>query len=307
MRAVVESRLRAPCVRGKVRDVYTISETELALIATDRVSAFDVVLPTPLPGKGVLLTSIAEFWLGWIESRGLARTHLISTDADRLPDRLFEPGGTARGDLVGRTTIARRAEVLPIEFVVRGYLEGSGWREYSSSGRVCGHRLPPGLARCGRLPEPILTPATKAAAGAHDENITESDAASSIGAARYEQARAIALRIFREASAYAEARGLILADTKFEFGIDPEEPDSGPIVVDEALTPDSSRFWPADGYAPGKPQPSFDKQYVRAYLEQLVAQGRWNRSPPGPELPGDIVSGTLERYREAVERLTVGA
>lgn len=302
-----ESALDLPGRRlGKVRDTYELPGGELLIVATDRISAFDVILPTPIPGKGVLLTRVAAFWLRWIEERGLCRTHLLSTDAGDIPGSAFSPGATARETLLGRVTIGRRCRVIPIECVVRGYLEGSGWREYSASGSVCGVRLPEGLGQCERLPEPIFTPATKAESG-HDENITFEEACDRVGAETMERLRDRSLAIYREAAAHALDRGIIIADTKFEFGLpldDHGEPSGDePMLIDEALTPDSSRFWPADDYKPGGAQASFDKQFVREYLEGLVAQGRWNKASPGPALPQDVVDGTLARYREAASRL----
>lgn len=302
-RALFQSELALPLIRGKVRDVYDLGDGRVLLVATDRLSAFDVVLPTPIPGKGVLLTEIATFWLRWAEAQGLCRTHLRSTNAGEIPDRAFTEHGTPRGLLQGRVTIGRRCRVLPIECIVRGYLEGSGWKDYLARGAVCGVRLPKGLSRCDALPEPIFTPATKAERGAHDENIDEGRAAALIGAERLAEVRSLSLEIYRRAAAHALARGIIIADTKFEFGIDPDRPDAGVVLVDEALTPDSSRFWPAESYEPGRPQASFDKQFVREYLERLVAEGLWDKTAPGPELPESVAAGTLARYREARDRL----
>jgi phosphoribosylaminoimidazole-succinocarboxamide synthase len=261
---------------GKVRELYALDDERLLLVASDRISVFDVVLPTPIPDKGRVLTGLSAFWF--------ARTQHI------VPNHLLE----LRPD--GRSLECRRLEMLPLELVVRGYLAGSGWGDYRSSGAVCGHRLPAGLREADRLPEPIVTPATKAATG-HDENITEHAAAELIGEQRYEQARAIALALYTFGSEHAEARGIILADTKFELGL----ADEGRLVLaDEALTPDSSRFWPMDGYAPGGAQPSFDKQYARDWCEGTG----WDKTPPGPQLPDDVVAGTRARYAEAFERLT---
>lgn len=309
-RAVTETHLDLPGrIAGKVRDVYDLPPDgggPLALlVATDRISAFDVVMPTPIPGKGVLLTEIAAFWLRWIESSGLARTHLVSTDVAVIEDAAFDGDPRLSSeDLAGRVTIGRRCRVLPVEFVVRGYLEGSGWRDYQSSGAVCGIELPSGLRQCERLAEPVFTPATKAERGAHDENISFDEAArlidAEMGMGTAERLRDASLAIYRAASAHAEARGLILADTKFEFGVAP----SGEVLlIDEALTPDSSRWWPADQYEPGRAQPSFDKQYVREHLQALVDAGAWDKAAPGPELPADVVAGTLERYRTARDLL----
>jgi len=261
---------------GKVREIYALGEDTLALVASDRISTFDVVLPTPIPDKGRVLTGLSAFWF--------ARTREI------VPNHLLE----IRED--GRTMVCRKLDMLPIECVVRGYLAGSAWSDYRRTGSVCGHELPAGLAESARLPEPIFTPATKAKEG-HDLNIDEEEAEILCGAERYFAAKQASLALYRFASDHAEARGIILADTKFELGLDPD----GTVVLgDEALTPDSSRFWPADSYEPGRPQPSFDKQFVRDWCE---ATG-WDKSSPGPELPDDVVAGTHARYIEAFERLT---
>ena len=261
---------------GKVREVYALDDDRLQLVASDRISTFDVILPTPIPDKGRVLTGMSAFWF--------ART------LELVPNHLLELGDD------GRTTICRRLEMLPVELVVRGYLSGSGWVDYQASGAVCGHALPPGLLESERLPEPIVTPATKAEAG-HDLNITETDAAARCGVEAYAAARDAALALYAFALEHAESRGIILADTKFEFGLD-----SGGVVTlgDEALTPDSSRFWPADTYAPGGPQPSFDKQFVRDFC---LSTG-WDRTYPGPEVPDEVVAGTRARYIDAFERLT---
>ncbi|MBL8764435.1 MAG: phosphoribosylaminoimidazolesuccinocarboxamide synthase [Phycisphaerae bacterium] len=300
--------------RGKVRDVYELPPDprlgpRLLIVASDRVSAFDVVMPTPIPDKGRLLTSIAAHWFRFIESRRIVQTHLLSTDLDDLPDAgraLSEP---ERAFLQGRSTIARRAEVIPIECVVRGYLEGSGWKEYQSAGSVCGITLPRGLRQCDRLPEPIFTPATKAPSGQHDENISFERAAELVGLETMGFLRDASLAVYRAAAAFALERGIIIADTKFEFGVESSAAQRAgrvwtpPILIDEALTPDSSRFWPADQYAPGRPQASFDKQFLREHLEDLVARARWNKCPPGPALPPEVVRGTRERYEQAARRL----
>jgi len=305
--ALFRSNLDLPGRReGKVRDIYSLppdgqGRERLLIVASDRISAFDVVLPTPIPGKGRVLTEISTFWLRFIEQGGLCRTHLISTDEAGVPESAFTRGGTTRADLAGRSTIARRCEVVPIECVARGYLEGSGWKDYQKTGSVCGVALPAGLRQCDRLPQPIFTPATKAPQGQHDENITFERACELAGRPLMERLRELTLRIYSAAAEYAQSRGIIIADTKFEFG---REPGTGePILVDEALTPDSSRFWPADGYQPGRAQASFDKQYLREYLEGLVAAGTWNKQAPGPELPLEIVDRTLAKYREARDRL----
>jgi len=261
---------------GKVREIYALDDARLLLVASDRISTFDVVLPTPIPDKGRVLTGLSAYWF--------ARTREI------VPNHLLE----LRPD--GRTMVCRKLEMLPIECVVRGYLAGSGFRDYRDTGAVCGHRLPKGLRESERLPEPIFTPATKATEG-HDENIDEEQAAAFCGAARYREAREASLALYRFASAHAEARGIIVADTKFELGV---APDGTLVLGDEALTPDSSRFWPLDGYEPGRAQPSFDKQFVRDSCEETG----WDKTPPGPELPDDIVAETRSRYVEAFERLT---
>jgi phosphoribosylaminoimidazole-succinocarboxamide synthase len=261
---------------GKVREIYALDDQTLALVASDRISTFDVVLPTPIPDKGKVLTGLSGFWF--------ARTR------DIVPNHLLEIGEDSR------TMVCRKLEMLPIECVVRGYLAGSGWSDYRKTGSVCGHLLPPGLRESERLPDPIFTPATKAKDG-HDLNITETEAESLCGADLYRVAKEASLELYRYAALHAEARGIILADTKFELGKDP----TGAVVLgDEALTPDSSRFWPADGYEAGRPQPSFDKQFVRDWCEQTG----WDKTAPGPALPDQVVSGTRTRYIEAFERLT---
>jgi len=261
---------------GKVREIYSLDDEQLLLVASDRISTFDVVLGTPIPDKGRVLTGLSAFWFA--RTRDIVANHLLELRAD------------------GRSMVCRRLEMLPIECVVRGYLAGSGWRDYQAAGIVCGHRLPPGLSESDRLPEPIFTPATKAVEG-HDENIDEARAAELCGAEVYAQAKSASLALYRFATEHAESRGIILADTKFEFG---RLADGTLVLGDEALTPDSSRFWPADEYAPGRPQPSFDKQFVRDWCEEVG----WDKTPPGPELPADLVAGTRERYVEAFERLT---
>jgi phosphoribosylaminoimidazole-succinocarboxamide synthase len=300
--------------RGKVRDVYrlppdpTTGQGRLLMVASDRISAFDVVMPTPIPGKGVLLTQIAAWWFDFVRRRGICETHLLSTDLRDLANvpGLEDPAVLAW--LEGRVTICRECEVVPIECVVRGYLEGSGWKEYRETGSVCGVRLPRGLRQCERLPEPIFTPATKAAHG-HDENITFERAADLVGLETMGVLRELSLSIYNAAAAHALSRGIIIADTKFEFGVPAEDTAragrawSQPILIDEALTPDSSRFWPPSDYEPGRAQASFDKQFLREYLERLVAAGQWDKSPPGPPLPPEVVEGTLARYREARDRL----
>jgi phosphoribosylaminoimidazole-succinocarboxamide synthase len=306
-RPVYSTQLNLPGRRqGKVRDVYEMPAwagalPRLLIVATDRISAFDVVMPTPIPGKGRLLTEISAWWFRFIESRRLARTHLLSTDVREVPEAAFAGGGTGRGELEGRITIARRCTVIPIECVVRGYLEGSGWKDYQRTAAVSGVRLPPGLRQCERLPEPIFTPATKAPQGEHDQNVSFEEAARRVGMDLMAKLREISLAIYSAAAEYARGCGIIIADTKFEFGF-PEDGE-GPLLIDEALTPDSSRFWPADQYQPGRAQASFDKQYLREYLESLVSKERWNKQAPGPQLPEEIVRQTLARYREARNRL----
>ncbi len=272
--------------RGKVRDLYEI-DGQLLLVATDRLSAFDVVLPTPIPDKGRVLTQLSLFWFNLL--RDVIPNHIVS--ATDFPAAL----APYRAQLEGRSMLCKKARPLPIECVVRGYLVGSGWKDYRATGKVCGISLPAGLRESERLPEAIFTPSTKATKG-HDENITFDGAVSLVGAELAEKARSISLEIYRRAVAYAEPRGIILADTKFEFGILGDQL----IWIDEALTPDSSRFWPADGYQPGRAQPSYDKQYVRDYLERIG----WNKQPPGPALPADVVAATREKYREAYRQLT---
>jgi phosphoribosylaminoimidazole-succinocarboxamide synthase len=269
-----------------VRDLYEV-DGQLLLIATDRLSAFDVVLLTPIPDKGRVLTQLSLFWFDLL--RDVVPNHIVT--AKDFPAAL----APHRAQLEGRTMLCQRTNPLPIECVVRGYLSGSGLKDYRATGRICGIALPPGLRESERLPEPIFTPSTKATTG-HDENISFDDAVSRIGGELAEKVRAISLEIYRRAAAYAEPRGIILADTKFEFGLVGEKP----IWIDEALTPDSSRFWPADGYQPGRVQPSYDKQYVRDYLERIG----WNKQPPGPELPADVVAATREKYKEAYWQLT---
>lgn len=285
--------------------MYGLDGDRLLIVASDRLSAFDVVLPTPVPGKGQMLTEIAAFWLRWIEKQELSPTHLLSLDAQDIPRDAFNPETTSREALQGRITIGRRCAVVPIECVARGYLEGSGWREYQQTGSVCGVPLPAGLERCSKLPEPIFTPATKAEDGEHDENISFEQACEIAGGQTMQVLRERTLAIYRAAAEFAEARGILIADTKFEFGY-PRGADRTPenlILVDEALTPDSSRFWPADSYRPGHSQPSYDKQFVREYLETLVEQGVWDKTDPGPELPAAVIEGTLARYAEARDRL----
>jgi phosphoribosylaminoimidazole-succinocarboxamide synthase len=273
--------------RGKVRDVYEVGD-KLLLIATDRLSAFDVVLPTGIPGKGVLLTQMSLFWFELLKD--VVPHHVVSAEVSDYPDELKR----FRDQLEGRSMLVQRTDVLPIECVVRGYIVGSGWKDYKKTGAICGIALPAGLRESDRLEPPIFTPATKAETG-HDENISFETMIGSVGQDRAAEARRVSLEIYERARSHAEARGIIVADTKFEFGIR----DGRLIWIDEALTPDSSRFWPRDAYAPGRSQPSFDKQFVRDYLETLD----WDKQPPGPELPPEVVARTVEKYVEAFERL----
>jgi phosphoribosylaminoimidazole-succinocarboxamide synthase len=276
--------------RGKVRDVYAIDDDRLLIVATDRLSAFDVILPDPIPGKGRILNSISNFWFE--RTRHIVPNHLLSTPlAEVLPD------AAERSQVEGRCVVARRLRALPIEAVVRGYLIGSGWKDYLATGAVCGIALPPGLAQAQKLPQPIFTPATKAAVGDHDENIPFDEAARRVGKALAERVRDISLALYDFASLHAAARGIIIADTKFEFGL---APDGELILMDEVLTPDSSRFWPADQYRTGISPPSFDKQIVRDYLETLD----WNKKAPGPKLPAEVIHLTVAKYAEALRRLT---
>ncbi len=274
--------------RGKVRDVYGLGPDRLLIVATDRLSAFDVVLPTGIPAKGVILTQLSLFWFRQLAD--VVENHVLTARVDEYPPEL-QPH---RAQLEGRSMIVRRTEPLPIECVVRGYLAGSGLKDYRATGAVCGLPLPPGLVESSRLPEPIFTPATKAESG-HDENIPFERAAELVGCALAEEVRRLSLELYRRAAAFAERRGILLADTKFEFGLR-----EGRLVwIDEALTPDSSRFWPRDGWQPGRAQPSFDKQFVRDYLESIP----WDKRPPGPALPPDVVESTRRRYLEALTRL----
>ncbi len=280
-----------PVRHGKVRDVYDLGD-RMMLVATDRISAYDVVMPTPIPGKGRMLTEISRFWFGFFGAS--IPHHFLEVIEDAAP-RGMEP---YLPELRGRTTLCRKAQVVPIECVVRGYLAGSGWKEYQASRTVCGIELPAGLQQSDQLPEPIFTPATKEETG-HDENISFERACELVGADVMTLLRSRSLELYNRARAYAAERGIIIADTKFEFGLC----DGEYLLIDEVLTPDSSRFWPADAYAPGRDQDSFDKQYVRNYLTTLVQAGKWDKTPPGPELPDEIVTNTAAKYREACERL----
>jgi phosphoribosylaminoimidazole-succinocarboxamide synthase len=285
---------RRPDRQGKVRDIYEFGD-ELVFVASDRISAFDYVLGSGIPDKGKVLTQISTFWFN--RTKDIIDNHVLSTDPATYP----EPARAAADMLRGRSMLVRRTAPLPIECVARGYLSGSGWKDYLATGEVCGHTLPKGLQESSRLPSPIFTPATKAETG-HDINISEAEAARMISPRLLARVRDLTLRLYAEGAAYAEERGIIVADTKFEFGL---LPGSAPeeervIVIDEMLTPDSSRFWPRDSYRPGGAQPSFDKQFVRDYLEQI----KWNKQPPVPSLPDDVVFKTREKYVEAFRRLT---
>ncbi len=284
---LAESFVRA----GKVRDLYNVDDRRLLLVASDRISAFDVVLPTPIPDKGRVLTGLSRFWFAATD--GLVANHVLGTDVTTLPAEF----AAASAELRGRSMICRRARVLPVECIVRGYLSGSGWKDYLRAGTVCGIPLPSGLRESDRLPEPLFTPSTKAEEG-HDENISLADMAVRIGADLTERVSRTARALYAFGAAHAESVGIILADTKFEFGLD--ETSGELLLIDEVMTPDSSRFWDAATYEPGRAQASFDKQFVRDYLETLA----WDKTPPGPELPEAVVAGTRTRYVEAFERLT---
>ena len=296
MAAVVETLFESQLAsldllhRGKVRDIYAVDEEHMLIVASDRLSAFDVVLPDPIPGKGAVLTALSAFWFA------RTRSHV----PDHLTDRpLAEvlPDPEERRTVEGRASVVRRLRPLPIEAIVRGYLIGSGWKDYQSSGEVCGIALPPGLRQAERLPRTLFTPSTKAEVGDHDENISYETACALIGDDLAARVRDLSVRIYEEAAAYAAERGIIIADTKFEFGLDA----AGDVVlIDEVLTPDSSRFWPAASYAVGSSPPSFDKQFVRDYLETL----HWDKRPPAPTLPADVIARTAQKYAEAQDRLT---
>jgi phosphoribosylaminoimidazole-succinocarboxamide synthase len=278
--------------RGKVRDIYAVDDQHMLIVATDRLSAFDVVLPDPIPGKGCILNEISGFWFA--RTAQIVPNHLTGRTIASVVRNADE-----QAMLDGRAVIVRRLKALPIEAVVRGYLIGSGWKEYQADGSVCGIRLPAGLRQADRLPEPIFTPATKAAVGDHDENISFEAAAGLVGADTAAAVRRTALALYQHAFEHARTRGIIIADTKFEFGLDH---DGRLTLIDEVLTPDSSRFWPTDTWRPGSSPPSFDKQYVRDYLETLD----WNKRAPGPRLPAEVIERTGEKYREALHRLTAG-
>lgn len=290
--------------QGKVRDIYETNlngEAAVVIIASDRVSAFDVVMANGLPGKGVILTQISKFWFDMLakDMADQIQHHVISTEVADIPAL----SDTDRELLAGRIMIGRKTNVVPIECVVRGYLAGSGWKAYQKSGAVCGIPLPDGLCECQKLPQPIFTPATKATTG-HDENISFERACEVVGTELMTHLRDLSLAIYAMGHDYAAKRGIILADTKFEFGVPVSDPNSGPILIDEVLTPDSSRFWPAQQYEPGHDQPSYDKQFVRNYLQELVNAGQWDKTPPGPSLSDDIIRNTMTRYLEAYRALT---
>jgi len=276
--------------RGKVRDIYEVDDQHLLIVTTDRLSAFDVVLPQPIPGKGEVLTRVANFWFQ-------RTTNLIPNHLSDLPLEQVIPDAQQRAALGDRAIVVRKLKPLPIEAIVRGYLIGSGWKDYQKTGCVCGIQLPEGLRQASMLPVPIFTPSTKAEIGDHDENISFGQTMELLGDELAEKVRDISLKIYSEAAAYAKEKGIIIADTKFEFGLD----DDGQLyIIDEALTPDSSRFWPIEGYSAGTSPPSFDKQFVRDYLETLD----WDKTAPGPDLPADIITMTADKYREAERKLT---
>ncbi len=293
MTAMLESNIPLKLIgRGKVRDIYAPREGELLIVASDRLSAFDYVLPNPIPSKGEVLTQISVFWFDRLKQ--IVPNHLITADCSKmgLSREIIEQFGA---HLKGRAMLVKRAKPFLVECVVRGYITGSGWNDYLATGAVCGHRLPPRLKQCAKLPEPLFTPATKAQSG-HDENISFKEAAKIVGDKTAEKLRELSIKLYQKGAEYAESRGIIMADTKFEFG----EINGEIILIDEVLTPDSSRFWPKDRYEPGRDQPSFDKQIVRNYLIELG----WNKKPPVPTLPKEIVEKTSAAYREIYERLT---
>ena len=276
--------------RGKVRDIYAVGDEHLLIVTTDRLSAFDVVLPDPIPGKGAVLTAVSNFWFD--RTGSIVPNHLADLElADVLPD------AAERAQVEGRTILVRKLKTLPVEAIVRGYLIGSGWKDYQATGKVCGISLPAGLRMADRLPEALFTPSTKAEVGDHDENIDFARTETLLGAEMATRVRDASLQLYRQAADFALGQGIIIADTKFEFGVDDQ---GGLVLIDEALTPDSSRFWPQDDYSVGISPPSFDKQYVRDYLETLD----WDKTPPGPHLPDEVIQRTAAKYREALRRLT---
>ena len=274
---------------GKVREIYDLGDDTLLLVASDRMSAFDVILPTPIPDKGRVLTGMTRFWLD--RTSHIVANHMLGTAPSELPELARTP------ELAGRSMHVKKLQMMPIECVVRGYLVGSGWKDYQRTGTVCGHSLPAGLEQAARLPRTLFTPSTKAELGDHDENITETQGIALVGGPRYRELERASIALYEVAAKHAATRGIILADTKFEFGVD----STGTLhLADEVLTPDSSRYWPADSYHTGMSPPSFDKQYVRDYLETLD----WDKTAPGPELPDDVRDGTAARYRDAYNRIT---
>jgi phosphoribosylaminoimidazole-succinocarboxamide synthase len=296
MLALLESRLKSlPLLaRGKVRDNYAVGDDRLLMVASDRLSAFDVVMGEPIPGKGALLTQMALFWFAKLGH--IVPNHLTGDDPESVVT------DDERAQVRGRSMLVQRLKPLPIEAVVRGYLAGSGWKEYQSSQSVCGMALPPGLNNASKLPQPIFTPATKAEAGAHDENISFEQAVALIGSELAERVREVSIRLYSEAAAYALTQGIIIADTKFEFGLDAH----GTLtLMDEVLTPDSSRYWPVEGYSEGGNPPSYDKQFVRDWLESARVNGQpWNKQAPAPALPAEVIAQTAAKYQEALQRLT---
>lgn len=290
--ALFETSLKSlPLIqRGKVRDIYAVGEDHLLIVTTDRLSAFDVILPDPIPGKGAVLTAVSTFWFGRLG-------HIIPNHLADITLEQAVPDAAERSQIAGRAVVVRKLRPLPVEAIARGYLIGSGWKDYQLSGTVCGLMLPAGLKQAQQLPSPIYTPSTKAAVGDHDENVSFEHTAEILGSELAEQVRDTTLALYQEAAAYARERGIIIADTKFEFGLDEQD---RLTLIDEALTPDSSRFWPADEYRVGISPPSFDKQFVRDHLETLD----WDKTPPAPHLPEDILQRTAEKYREAQRRLT---
>jgi phosphoribosylaminoimidazole-succinocarboxamide synthase len=293
---LLESRLAGLSLknRGKVRDIYDLGE-HLLMVTTDRISAFDVILPDGIPGKGAVLTQLSAFWFRWLfEYEDVLPNHLVTTDVAAYPSACRP----YRDILRGRSMLVQKADPLPVECIVRGYLSGSGWADYQRTGTVCGQSLPKGLVESEKLPEPLFTPSTKAEQGEHDLNIPFHEMEAKVGKELAKTVREASLKIYQRAAAYAREKGIIIADTKLEFGVDPAT--EQPILIDEILTPDSSRFWPLTGYVAGRPQPSFDKQFVRDYLTSI----NWNKTPPAPHLPDDVIRQTSKRYREAYELLT---
>ncbi len=292
MTTVYESTIKSlPLLgRGKVRDIYAVGDDKLLIVVSDRLSAFDVIMPDPIPGKGAVLTAMANFWFGKL-------AHVLPNQLTGIDPESVVQGEEEKAQVRGRGLVVKRLKPLPIEAVARGYIIGSGWKDYQTSGAICGINLPAGLQMAQQLPQPIFTPAYKAEAGAHDENIDYATVEKLVGPEMAAKVRDVTLKLYSEAADYARQRGIIIADTKFEFGLD----DAGVLhLIDEALTPDSSRFWPADTYAVGNNPPSFDKQFVRDYLETLD----WDKQAPGPKLPADVIARTGEKYTEALEKLT---